>query len=475
MRFTTDGLGVRQNLWGRTMAAAVAAIMGVTLLTTPGTSTAAEYVAFADPLVNSFDPFDMTLRNQAPVAAPDTLTRRLLDERLELRTLTPSTNAAEMGPIIRTATVERGDTIIDLLVRNGVAQEDAYALVDSMRKVFNPRSLKVGQEVTLTFPRQRAGGSSGPVTSFQMAIDAERQIRIERSGLQTSFTAVEVRKELNRQLALASGEIRSSLYEAATAADLPVSMVSELIKPFSYDVDFQRDIQPGDRFEVLYERMVDEQGRAIRNGDVLAATLVVGGRALTLYRFDDDWFDPNGKSVRKALLQTPIEGARLTSGFGARRHPLLGYTKMHKGVDFGAPTGTPIMAAGDGVVEKADWFSSYGKYVRIRHNGTYSTAYAHMSRINVRAGQKVKQGQVIGAVGTTGRSTGPHLHYEVLVNNTQVNPKSIKLPVGRTLAAAELKKFRQTVAQVEKQVASLRGASATLARTTTVTPGRSTE
>ncbi|HAE49920.1 MAG: peptidase M23 [Tistrella sp.] len=475
MRFTTDGLGVRQNLWGRTMAAAVAAIMGVTLLTTPGTSTAAEYVAFADPLVNSFDPFDMTLRNQAPVAAPDTLTRRLLDERLELRTLTPSTNAAEMGPIIRTATVERGDTIIDLLVRNGVAQEDAYALVDSMRKVFNPRSLKIGQEVTLTFPRQRAGGGSGPVTSFQMAIDAERQIRIERSGLQTSFTAVEVRKELNRQLALASGEIRSSLYEAAAAADLPVSMVSELIKPFSYDVDFQRDIQPGDRFEVLYERMVDEQGRAIRNGDVLAATLVVGGRSLTLYRFDDDWFDPNGKSVRKALLQTPIEGARLTSGFGARRHPLLGYTKMHKGVDFGAPTGTPIMAAGDGVVEKADWFSSYGKYVRIRHNGTYSTAYAHMSRINVRAGQKVKQGQVIGAVGTTGRSTGPHLHYEVLVNNKQVNPKSIKLPVGRTLAAAELKKFRQTVAQVEKQVASLRGASATLASTTTATPGRSTE
>jgi murein DD-endopeptidase MepM/ murein hydrolase activator NlpD len=252
-------------------------------------------------------------------------------------------------------------------------------------------------------------------------------------------------------------------------------MVSELIKPFSYDVDFQRDIQPGDRFEVLYERMVDEQGRAIRNGDVLAATLVVGGRSLTLYRFDDDWFDPNGKSVRKALLQTPIEGARLTSGFGARRHPLLGYTKMHKGVDFGAPTGTPIMAAGDGVVEKADWFSSYGKYVRIRHNGTYSTAYAHMSRINVRAGQKVKQGQVIGAVGTTGRSTGPHLHYEVLVNNKQVNPKSIKLPVGRTLAAAELKKFRQTVAQVEKQVASLRGASATLASTTTATPGRSTE
>ena len=335
MRFTTDGLGVRQNLWGRTMAAAVAAIMGVTLLTTPGTSTAAEYVAFADPLVNSFDPFDMTLRNQAPVAAPDTLTRRLLDERLELRTLTPSTNAAEMGPIIRTATVERGDTIIDLLVRNGVAQEDAYALVDSMRKVFNPRSLKVGQEVTLTFPRQRAGGGSGPVTSFQMAIDAERQIRIERSGLQTSFTAVEVRKELNRQLALASGEIRSSLYEAAAAADLPVSMVSELIKPFSYDVDFQRDIQPGDRFEVLYERMVDEQGRAIRNGDVLAATLVVGGRSLTLYRFDDDWFDPNGKSVRKALLQTPIEGARLTSGFGARRHPLLG-------TGFSWPTATAI-------------------------------------------------------------------------------------------------------------------------------------
>lgn len=475
MRFTTDGSGVRQTLLGRTMAYAVAAVMGITVAATASPSVAAEYVAFADPLVNSFDPFDMTLRSASGAAGPEMLTRRLLDERLELRTLTPSTSSADLGPIVRSAKVERGDTMIDLLVRNGVAQDDAYALVSSMRKVFNPRSLKVGQEVSLTFPRRRADGNPGPLSTLDLPIDAERHVRVERSGIQTNFTAVEVRKELNRQLTLASGEIRSSLYEAAAAANLPVSMVSELIKPFSYDVDFQRDIQPGDRFEVLYESMVDDGGRVIRTGAMLAATLVVGGRSLTLYRFDDDWFDPKGKSVRKALLQTPIEGARLTSGFGARRHPLLGYTKMHKGVDFGAPTGTPIMAAGEGVVEKAEWFSGYGRYVRIRHNGTYSTAYAHMSRINVKAGQKVKQGQVIGAVGTTGNSTGPHLHYEVLVNKVQVNPKSIKLPVGRTLAAAEMKKFRQTVAQVEKQVASLRSSSATLASSRSATPGRSTE
>jgi murein DD-endopeptidase MepM/ murein hydrolase activator NlpD len=224
----------------------------------------------------------------------------------------------------------------------------------------------------------------------------------------------------------------------------------DFIRLFSFDIDFQRDIHPGDGFDILFERYVESEGESAYSGNVQFASLTVGGRTHRLYRFetedgDVDYFDAKGESARKALLRTPIDGARLSSRFGMRKHPILGYSRMHPGVDFAAPTGTPIMAAGSGVIEFIGRNGGYGKYIRIRHNAEYSTAYAHLNgyATGMTRGKRVKQGDVIGYVGTTGLSTGPHLHYEVLLKGSQVNPMNLKLPSGIRLAGADLKRFQE--------------------------------
>lgn len=222
----------------------------------------------------------------------------------------------------------------------------------------------------------------------------------------------------------------------------------ELIRTFSFDVDFQREIQKNDGFEVLYETFTDINGQQARTGEVLYAGLILGGKRIELHRFTPesgrtDYFSPDGQSVRKTLMRTPIDGARISSGFGRRKHPVLGYTKMHRGTDFAAARGTPVYAAGDGVIERASRNGAFGNYVRIRHNSTYKTAYAHLNGYakGMRSGTRVKQGQVIAYVGTTGRSTGPHLHYEVHVNGKQVNPRQIKMPSGERLKGKDLEAF----------------------------------
>ncbi|MFN4166061.1 MAG: M23 family metallopeptidase, partial [Ferrovibrio sp.] len=214
----------------------------------------------------------------------------------------------------------------------------------------------------------------------------------------------------------------------------------------------------GDRFELFFDRHYDDQGKTVKTGRIVGASMTLSGRELRYYLYqpsdggEADYFTPTGSSVRKALLRTPIDGARLTSGFGMRRHPILGFSLMHKGVDFGAATGTPIQAAGDGVVELAGWNGAYGQYVRIKHGNGYATAYAHMSRIGVKNGQRVRQGQIIGAVGTTGRSTGPHLHYEVMVNGKQVNPAGVRFPSGRKLEGREYERFRKHVEGLDQEI-----------------------
>jgi murein DD-endopeptidase MepM/ murein hydrolase activator NlpD len=268
----------------------------------------------------------------------------------------------------------------------------------------------------------------------------------------------------------AAGDIDLSLYAAAESARVPARVIVDLIRLYSFDVDFQRDIHAGDRFEVYYE-VLRSDGRQVQTGEILYARLTVGGRELPLYRFrhrdgDVEYYNDKGESARKALMKTPIDGARLSSGFGLRRHPILGYTKMHRGIDFAAPTGTPIMAAGDGQVELAGWNGAYGRYVRVRHNSEFRTAYAHMTRIakSVRAGRRVKQGDIIGYVGTTGRSTGPHLHYEVLRGSKQVNPMGLKLPTGRTLSGAERTAFQKFKTTVETDYVAALPAPMRLAR-----------
>jgi len=254
----------------------------------------------------------------------------------------------------------------------------------------------------------------------------------------------------------AEGTIENNLSSAAKDAGLPMPVLLEMIRIFSFDVDFQRELQPGDSFEVLYEALFEEDGRLAKTESVLYASLTLSGRRLDMYGFTpksgaDGFFDPEGQSVRKTLMRTPVDGARLSSRFGMRRHPIQGYSRMHQGIDFAAPRGTPIYAAGDGVIESAGRNGGYGKYVRIRHNSTYKTAYAHMSRIAKRArrGKRVRQGQVIGFVGSTGRSTGSHLHYEVLRQGRQVNPLKIKLPSGEKLEGKRLKSFHARREQID--------------------------
>lgn len=365
------------------------------------------------------------------------------------------------SPHRQVLSVGSGDTLMDMLTGASVPADEATNAIAALRKVYDPRKLQVGQRVTVLFEPRRGG--SKRFVGLEFVPDVVRSVSVSRKG-DTEFTSNEVEKTVIRQPVAAQAVIRSSLFEAGSAAGVPVSVMMALIKDYSYDVDFQRDLQPGDRFEVLYERLVTTDGKVAGEGDVLYAALVLSGEELPIYRHRTrdgrvDYYNREGESIRRALLRTPIDGAKITSGFGMRHHPILGFSKMHKGMDFGAPTGTPIFAAGRGVVEQVGPHGGYGNYIRIRHNTQISTAYAHMSRIakGVKRGGRIEQGDIIGYVGTTGRSTGPHLHYEVLKAGQQVNPKSVDLPTGEKLEGRELQAFEQTVRSVEKMFEQARG------------------
>ena len=356
--------------------------------------------------------------------------------------------------------VAAGDTLMDMLTGAKVPADEATNAIAALRKVYDPRKLQVGQQVTVLFEPRRGG--SKRFVGLEFIPDVVRSVSVARKG-DGDFTSSEVEKTVTRQPVAAQGIIRSSLFEAGNAANVPVSVMMALIKNYSYDVDFQRDLQPGDRFEVLYERLVTTDGKVAGEGDVLYAALVLSGKEFPIFRHKTrdgrfDYYNRDGESIRRALLRTPIDGAKITSGFGMRHHPILGFSKMHKGMDFGAPTGTPIFAAGNGVVEEVGPRGGYGNYIRIRHNTQVSTAYAHLSRIakGTKRGARVDQGDVIGYVGTTGRSTGPHLHYEVLKAGQQVNPKSVDLPTGEKLEGRELQAFEQTVRSLEKSFENAR-------------------
>ncbi|MBP2300281.1 M23 family metallopeptidase [Azospirillum picis] len=369
---------------------------------------------------------------------------------------------APAGPIDRrTLSIGRGDTLMDLLAQAKVPANDAHDAVAALRDVYNPRRLQAGQQVTVLFEPRRSG--TRKFVGLEFAPDPLRSVSIARKGA-SGFTSTQVEKTVTRKPVAAQGVIRSSLFEAAAEAGVPVGVMMSFIQDFSYDVDFQRDLQPGDRFEILYEKLVTSDGVAAGDGDVLYASLTLSGEDMPIYRYKTrdgrvDYYNGDGESIRRALLRTPVDGARITSGFGMRRHPILGFSKMHQGVDFGAPAGTPIYAAGRGVVELAQRSSSYGNYVRIRHNTEITTAYAHMSRFakSISRGGRVEQGDIIGYVGSTGRATGPHLHYEVLKGGRQVNPRSIDLPTGEKLDGRELQAFQQARRSLERLFEESRG------------------
>ena len=372
-------------------------------------------------------------------------------------------HAVSDGLARKAVMIGKGDTLFVALTKAGSAANDAEAAIAAFRKVHNPRSLQIGQTLTLAFEPMVDEEKTRVFRLAEIALDVapDRDILVARQE-DDSFHASEVARDLVRRLEKAEGLIQISLYDAAMDAGLPISILMEMVQIFSFDVDFQREIQKGDKFEVLYENQLNDDGETVALGPVLFASLSLSGKILGLYRHEPgngpvDYFNIKGQSARKALMRTPINGASLSSGYGMRRHPILGYNKMHRGLDFSAPRGTPIAAAGDGVIEVAGRNGSYGKYIRIRHNGTYKTAYAHMKGYarGMRAGKRVRQGQTIGYVGTTGRSTGPHLHYEVLRNGAQMNPRKLKLPTGQKLKGTALAQFERQVRKIRVLIAEV--------------------
>ena len=286
-------------------------------------------------------------------------------------------------------------------------------------------------------------------------ISNTEKIYLSRDNGGTKFSQKILTMKLDKRIILKENTILQSLYKAATDQNIPPNTIIEFARIYGFQVDFQRDIRKEDKFQIMYEVFIDENKKIIETGEILFANLKLSGQDNSLYYFDKEnlegHYDKNGKSVQKALMKSPINGARLSSSFGMRKHPIDGYNKMHRGTDFAAPKGTPIMASGNGIVKKAGWCGGGGNCVKIRHNSTYETVYAHMSKFarGIKNGVRVKQGQTIGYVGSTGKSTGPHLHYEVVVNGKKVNSQKLKLPSGKILKGEERKLFETNKIKLE--------------------------
>jgi len=364
--------------------------------------------------------------------------------------------------------LSKGETLVDALRRAGVRADDRNEAAYAFGKLYDLRTLRPGQSFDLTVAEpnktlfELISLDEAPalyLIALDYNADRERRISLARTP-EGRFSAKEQAAPLTTRIAAVRGRIDGSLYLSAKRQGAPDEVIAGLAQMFAYDVDFQREIFGGDEFEAIFEVRYDETGKLVAGGDVLYGRLHWRGRTREkgYYRLAlevggrGDYFDPSGESARRLLMKTPIDGARLSSGFGTRRHPILGYAKAHKGVDFAAARGTPIMAAGDGVVEKAGPFGTFGNYIRIRHAQGYKTAYAHMNSIRkgVRAGARVRQGDVIGTVGSTGRSTGPHLHYEVHLKDRAVNPQSLKIATGYQLAGKDLARFRDVRDRIDQ-------------------------
>ncbi len=404
-----------------------------------------------------------TTADAAP-ANPTTLQqmRNVVQSNQALST-TGAKMAAAIAPTLinatREAELDEGQSFAEMLTDQGVPEGEAMAAANALSKVFDMRKLKAGQDVTLSFLRTDAKET---MTGAVFQPEDTKEISLTRAT-DGSFSAHTTAIPVTRQRVAAAGEIHSTLYEAGDRAGVSHALMASLIRIYSHSIDFQRDVHPGDRFEVLFDQSKTARGKAVGESTIVYAKLLIDGRSHALYRvtFSDgtaDYFDERGQSVKRALLRTPVAAAHITSGYGMRIHPLLGYSKMHKGVDFGAPTGTPIFAAGSGTIDEIGFKNGYGRYIRIRHNGTMETAYAHMSRFaaSLYRGARVTQGEVIGYVGMSGRATGPHLHFEVHMNGQQVNPMSVNaMPTGRTLDGKMLTLFKEGQGKMKQEFDSL--------------------
>ena len=335
-----------------------------------------------------------------------------------------------------------GETFDTILNQYSIDKKEIQKIKNALSKKVNLNRLDTKQKIYITIDQ-----SNNLIKDFVFKVTNKERIVLTFNKEENNFVQEVLLTELNKKIVYQENIIVQSLYKSATDKNIPVNTIIELARIYGFQIDFQRDIRKKDRFQIMYEIFIDENKKIIETGNILYANLILSSEDNSLYFFDGEGsighYDKNGKSIQKALMKTPINGARLSSPFGMRKHPIDGFNKMHRGTDFAAPMGTPIMASGSGIVKKVGWCGGGGNCVAIKHNSTYETIYAHMSKFanGIKKGVRVKQGQTIGFVGSTGKSTGPHLHYEVIINGKKVNSQNLKLPSGKILKGKERKIF----------------------------------
>ena len=337
-----------------------------------------------------------------------------------------------------------GDTYQTIINNLEITKNEKKNLLDAISKEKSLKILKVNQKFFFKFDHL----SENQIIEFGIETDNKNEILFTKLANKNEFKIEKIKKNFTKKIVYKETIITNSLYSSAINLGIKPNIILEFARLYGFQVDFQRDIWKEDSFQIIYEEFLNDKNKIVDTGEIIFASLNLQNRNYQLYKYEYkknkiDYFDENGKSVKKTLMKTPINGARLSSSYGKRKHPILGYTKMHTGTDFAAPTGTPIMASGDGKVTKAGWCGGGGNCVKIKHNSTYQTVYAHMSKFGrgIKKGVRVKQGQIIGYVGSTGMSTGPHLHYEVIENGRKVNSQKLKLPSGKILKGEERKNF----------------------------------
>ena len=338
--------------------------------------------------------------------------------------------------------IKSGETFDKVLEIYSIDKKEINKIKSSLKKKTNINKLNTKQIIQF-----RLDKTNNKIVEFSYQITNTQKIILKRNIQNDNFEEKIITIKLNKEIAYKENLILQSLYKSASDKNIPANIIINFAGMYGFQVDFQRDVRKKDKFQIMYEIFLNEKNEIVETGEILFGNLKLSGKDNSLYYFDTEGneghYDKNGKSVKKALMKTPINGARLSSPFGMRKHPIDGFNKMHRGTDFAAPMGTPIMASGDGVVKKAGWCGGGGNCVKIKHNSTYQTVYAHMSKFarGIKTGVRVKQGQTIGYVGSTGKSTGPHLHYEVIVNGKKVNSQKLKLPSGKILKGKERKLF----------------------------------
>ncbi len=340
--------------------------------------------------------------------------------------------------------VKEGDTYESIINNLNIQKKEKKLFLNSVTNNKNINILKLKQKIFFKIDKK----NNTKIVNFTIEIDKKKNIFFEKIDNDETFVSKIIEKTLTKTIAFQEGIIKSSLYNAALKLGIKPNTIVEFARLYGFQIDFQRDIWKNDSFQIIYEEFKNEDGSVVEVGNIIYANLNTQNTDLQLYKFEYeknkiDYFDESGKSIRKTLMKTPINGARLSSSFGKRKHPILGFTKMHTGTDFAAPKGTPIMASGHGIVVKSSWCGGGGNCVKIKHNSSYQTVYAHLSKFGrgIKKGVRVKQGQIIGYVGSTGLSTGPHLHYEVIENGRKINSQKLKLPSGKILKGNLRKKF----------------------------------